>query len=190
MADHIDHVLEQWGTERPDLDVSPTAVIGRVSQLARLIDAELRRTFSAHGLDSASFDVLASLRRSGPPYRLTPTELMRSSMVTSGAITQRLDRLEARSLVIRTSNTSDNRSRYVALTDEGRALVDRVLPDHLDTEQRLLAGLTGPRRRELAGTLRDWLETLVDAPERRPGSPGSRAARHQQPVRPSKLSSS
>lgn len=162
MADHVDRVLEQWGRERPDLDVSPTAVIGRLSRLARLIDVELRRTFSAHGLEPASFDVLASLRRSGPPYRLTPTELMRSSMVTSGAITQRLDRLEERRLITRISSASDRRSRYVALTDEGRALVDRVLPDHLDTEQRLLAGLTGPRRDELAETLRDWLESLLE----------------------------
>lgn len=163
MADHVDRVLEQWGAERPDLDVSPTAVIGRVSRLARLIDAELRRTFSAHGLDPASFDVLTSLRRSGPPYRLTPTELTHSSMVTSGAITQRLDRLEERGLITRTSSQSDKRSRHVALTDDGRMLVDRALPDHLDTEQRLLAGLTMPRRDEVAEALRDWLEALGDA---------------------------
>ena len=95
-VDHVDRVLAQWARQRPDLDVSPMAVIGRLSRATRLIDAELRRTFAAHGLDAASFDVLATLRRSDPPHRLTPAALMRSAMVTSGAVTQRLDRLEER----------------------------------------------------------------------------------------------
>ncbi|REF00855.1 MarR family winged helix-turn-helix transcriptional regulator [Thermomonospora umbrina] len=162
MADHVDRVLEQWATHRPDLDASPMAVIGRLSRLARLVDAELGRTFAEHGLDRASFDVLATLRRSGPPFRLTPTELTRSSMVTSGAITQRLDRLESRGLVGRTPSASDGRGVLVALTDDGRALIDRVLPHHIDTENRILAALTRPRRDQLADTLRDLLESLGD----------------------------
>src|SRR5687767_8062557 len=109
MADHVDHVLEQWGLQRPDLDVSPMAVIGRLTRLSQLLGAELRRTFGAHGLDAASFDVLATLRRSEPPHRLTPAELMRASMVTSGAVTQRLDRLETRGLVTRAPSASDGR---------------------------------------------------------------------------------
>ncbi|GAA2244747.1 MULTISPECIES: MarR family winged helix-turn-helix transcriptional regulator [Kitasatospora] len=165
MADHVDLVLAQWAAERPDLDASPMAVIGRLTRLHRMIDAELRRTFGSHGLDGASFDVLATLRRSGPPYRLTPTGLMRASMVTSGAITQRLDRLEGRGLVVRSSSESDGRSVLVELTDAGRELVDRVLPDHLDTEQRLLAGLTGAQRDALTGALRTLLESLGDASE-------------------------
>ncbi|MGI5289835.1 MarR family winged helix-turn-helix transcriptional regulator [Nonomuraea polychroma] len=168
MADHVDFILKQWGAQRPDLDVSPMAVIGRLSRLSRLIDAELRRTFAAHGLDRASFDVLATLRRSDPPHRLTPAELMRASMVTSGAITQRLDRLEERGLVTRTPSESDGRGVYVTLTEEGFALIDRALPDHVATEHRVLAALSGERREELAGTLRDLLESLGDVKERSP----------------------
>lgn len=162
MADHVDLVLKQWDAQRPDLDVSPMAVIGRLSRAHRLIDAELGRTFAKHGLDRASFDVLATLRRSDPPHRLTPTGLMRASMVTSGAITQRLDRLEARGLVARTPSESDGRGVQVELTDEGRALIDRALPDHVDNETRVLGALTGPQREELAGTLRTLLESLGD----------------------------
>ncbi|MFC9324715.1 MarR family winged helix-turn-helix transcriptional regulator [Kitasatospora sp. NPDC057015] len=162
MTDHVDKVLEQWGRERPDLDVSPMAVIGRLKRLYRLLDVETRKTFAAHGLDPASFDVLATLRRSGPPHRLTPAELMRTSMVTSGAVTQRLDRLEARGLVTRTPSESDGRVVFVALTADGRALIDEALPDHVDTEHRLLSGLTAPQRDTLADTLRDLLESLGD----------------------------
>jgi DNA-binding MarR family transcriptional regulator len=162
VADHVDRLLDQWRTERPDLDVSPMAVIGRLSRLNRLVDAELRQTFGAHGLDAASFDVLATLRRSGPAHRLTPAELMRASMVTSGAITQRLDRLEARGLVTRTPSATDGRVVYVALTDDGRALIDRALPDHVETEHRVLAGLSRAQREALAGVLRELLESLGD----------------------------
>ena len=169
MADHVDRVLEQWAAQRPDLDVSPMAVIGRLSRLSRLIGAELGRTFSAHGLDPASFDVLATLRRSDPPHLLTPTELMRSSMVTSGAITQRLDRLQARGLVTRTPSASDGRGVQVALTAAGLALIDQALPDHVDTENRLLATLTTTQRDALADTLRTLLESLGDTTNRLAG---------------------
>ncbi|MFI6049989.1 MarR family winged helix-turn-helix transcriptional regulator [Streptomyces violascens] len=162
MADHVDLALEQWHARRPDLDVSAMAVIGRLKRLTRIAEAELRRTFARHGLDAASFDVLATLRRSDPPQRLTPAELMRASMVTSGAITQRLDRLEARGLVARTPSAADGRVVHVALTDEGRALIDQVLPDHLATEERLLAALSPARRTELADGLRELLESLGD----------------------------
>ncbi|SEG99840.1 DNA-binding transcriptional regulator, MarR family [Nonomuraea solani] len=162
MADHVDLVLRQWGAQRPDLDVSPMGVLGRLSRLQQVVSAEQRRTFAAHGLDTASFDVLATLRRSDPPHRLTPNELMRASMVTSGAVTQRLDRLESRGLVVRTPSESDGRGVHVTLTEEGRALIDRVLPDHLDTEQRLLAALPEEERQALAGTLRVLLESLGD----------------------------
>lgn len=162
MADHVDMVLAQWAAQRPDLDVSPMAVIGRLSRLARVVDARLSRTFASHGLDRASFDVLATLRRSDPPHRLTPTELMASSMVTSGAITQRLDRLAARGLVTRTPSAKDGRSQEVSLTPEGYALVERVLPDHLATEQGILAPLDAEARAELATTLATLLANLSD----------------------------
>lgn len=162
MADHVDMVLAQWAAQRPDLDVSPMAVIGRLSRLARVVDTRLNRTFATHGLDRASFDVLATLRRSDPPHRLTPTELMGSSMVTSGAITQRLDRLAARGLVTRTPSAKDGRSQEVSLTPEGFALVERVLPDHLETEQRILAPLSESARSELASTLAVLLAAMAD----------------------------
>lgn len=158
MADHVDEVLAQWAAVRPDLDVSPMGVIGRLSRLHRLIDGELGRAFAVHDLDRASFDVLATLRRNDRP--LTPAELMRSSMVTSGAVTQRLDRLSARGLVTRTPSTTDGRVVYVSLTDEGRALIDRALPDHVANEHRLLASLNEEERDTLAATLRSLLETL------------------------------
>jgi DNA-binding MarR family transcriptional regulator len=162
MADHVDLVLGQWHAQRPDLDVSPMAVIGRLSRLSRLVDVELGKTFASHGLDRASFDVLATLRRSAPPHRLTPTELMRASMVTSGAVTQRLDRLEARGLVVRAPNENDGRGVVVALTDAGLDLIDRVLPDHLATENRLLGALSPTERSALADTLKQVLESLGD----------------------------
>ncbi|MFI7000933.1 MarR family winged helix-turn-helix transcriptional regulator [Nocardia sp. NPDC050175] len=163
MTDHVDHVLAQWQDQRPDLDVSPMAVLGRLSRLSQLTGAELRKTFTAHGLDPASFDVLATLRRSEPPHSLTPTELMHSAMVTSGAITQRLDRLEDRGLVRRSRSESDGRGIRVDLTDTGRTLIDDALPDHVATEERLLAPLNPKQRAALADALRTLLESLGDA---------------------------
>jgi DNA-binding MarR family transcriptional regulator len=162
MADHVDHVLEQWAGQRPDLDVSPMAVLGRLARVTRLVEPELRRTFAAHGLDGAAFDVLATLRRSDPPHSLTPAELMQSAMVTSGAISQRLDRLESRGLVTRAPSESDGRSVRVQLTTDGLELIDRALPDHVKTESLVLSGLTREQRDTLAGTLRELLESLGD----------------------------
>jgi DNA-binding MarR family transcriptional regulator len=167
MTDAVEALLAQWRRERPDLDTSPMGVVGRISRLARLVETAQRRTFAEHGLDPASFDVLATLRRSGPPYRLTPGELTRSAMVTSGAITQRLDGLEARGLVRRTPSTEDGRSRVVELTPGGRAAVDAVLPHHLATERQLLAGLAGDDLRALATLLGRLLEELEG-----PAAPG------------------
>ncbi|MDH6116193.1 MarR family transcriptional regulator [Kitasatospora sp. GAS204B] len=162
-TDHVDLVLAEWARQRPDLDVSPMAVMGRLKRLGRLVDAELKRTFAAHGLDPAAFDVLATLRRSDPPHRLTPAELMRAAMVTSGAVSQRLEKLEERGLVSRRPSATDGRVVHVELTEAGRELVDRVLPDHLATERRLLAALGGPERGALADTLRALLLALGDA---------------------------
>jgi DNA-binding MarR family transcriptional regulator len=160
VPDPVDRILAQWAEQRPDLDVSPMGVIGRLSRASRLVDAELRRTFAAHDLDAASFDVLATLRRAGPDDGLTPTELMRSAMVTSGAITQRLDRLEARGLVTRSPRAADGRGVLVALTPAGRELIDRALPDHVATEHRLLAALDTGQRAALTDALRALLAAL------------------------------
>lgn len=162
MPDHVDHLLAQWAVERPDLDVSAMGVVGRLARVQRLVEAELRTTFAAHHLDASSFDVLATLRRNASAGGLTPAALMRSAMVTSGAVTQRLDRLEDRGLVHRSPSDADRRSVLVHLTDAGRALVDATLPDHVATEERLLAGLDAEQRDVLASTLRILLEHLGD----------------------------
>jgi DNA-binding MarR family transcriptional regulator len=150
----VDRILGQWQRERPDLDRSPMAVVGRISRIARRVDLAQRATFARYELDPPAFDVLATLRRSGEPFALTPGDLMRSAMVTSGAITQRLDRLESRGLVRRDPHPDDGRVVLVSLTPAGRDLVDRVLPDHVATQERLLAGLTRDQRSALADLLR------------------------------------
>jgi DNA-binding MarR family transcriptional regulator len=154
MTDPVDRILGQWQRERPDLDRSPMAVVGRISRIARRVDLAQRATFARYELDPPAFDVLATLRRSGEPFALTPGDLMRSAMVTSGAITQRLDRLESRGLVRRDPHPDDGRVVLVSLTPAGRDLVDRVLPDHVATQERLLAGLTRDQRSALADLLR------------------------------------
>ncbi len=162
--DAVEHILDQWAVERPDLDFSPVRVIGRISQLHREVHLAQRATFARHGLDAPSFDVLAALRRAGPPYQLTPTALMRTALVTSGAITQRLDRLEERGLITRERSQDDGRAVVVSLTDAGHAALDEALPDHLETERKLLEGLTDDEREQLAGLLRTFLVTLGRIP--------------------------
>ena len=141
------------------------AVVGRISRIQRRIDLAQRETFARFGLDPPAFDVLATLRRSGAPHALTPGSLMRTAMVTSGAITQRLDRLEARGLVTRGPHPDDGRVVVVALTPAGLTLVDEVLPAHLQTEEHLLAALSPLERATLAALLR----TLDGALESPPG---------------------
>lgn len=160
--DAVDRITAQWARERPDLDVGPMTVIGRISRLADLLDERLRPVFAEVGLGTGDFDVLASLRRSGEPFRLTPTELCASMMVTSGAVTKRVDRLEREGLVARTVNDLDARGRVIALTPAGRSLVDRLHPLHLANEDGLLDALDGPERAQLAGLLRKLLVSLDD----------------------------
>jgi DNA-binding MarR family transcriptional regulator len=163
--DALDLILEQWARERPDLDCSPMGVIGRISQLQREVFLRQRATFAQHGLDVPSFDVLAALRRAGEPYQLTPTALMRTALVTSGAITQRLDRLEERGLITRGRSEADGRAVVVTLTDAGRTALDEALPDHLETERTMLAGLSAADRELLTGLLRRWLVGLGRLPQ-------------------------
>lgn len=160
-SDAVDRIVEQWTSVRPELDSSPVAVVGRVSRLSRLVDRVLAESFGRHGLESWMYDVLATLRRSGPPYELTAGELVRQTMVTSGAITNRIDRLEALGFVERTS-AEDRRKVIVRITAEGRALVDRVVHDHLETERGILAPLSPRQQDELARLLRKLLVGLGD----------------------------
>src|ERR671913_985101 len=155
--DALDRILDQWRQERPDLDCSPMGVIGRISQLQREVHLAQRATFAKHGLDAPSFDVLAALRRAGPPYQLTPTALMRTALVTSGAITQRLDRLEEKGLITRERSEADGRAVVVTLSPAGRAALDAALPAHLETQRALLDRLPAEDREVLAGLLRRLL---------------------------------
>lgn len=164
VQDVVDRIVGQWAAVRPDVDSSPVEVVGRVSRLSRLIDRRLAENFARHGIENWMYDVLATLRRSGPPYELTAGELVRQSMVTTGAITNRIDRLEQRGLVER-AGASDRRKVIVRLTDAGRDLVDEVVTGHLDTERELLGALTPRQRQELAHLLRAMLLGLGDRPD-------------------------
>jgi DNA-binding MarR family transcriptional regulator len=151
--DHAQHVVDQWAAVRPELDVTPVLVIGRLHRVARALTTELLTVYNAHGLGEGDFDVLATLRRTGGRHELTPTELMEQTMVTSGAVTKRLDRLEGAGLVERRVSEDDRRSRIVALTEKGRELIDRAAPEHFANEARLLEPLTARERATLAGLL-------------------------------------
>ncbi|MFE7600203.1 MarR family winged helix-turn-helix transcriptional regulator [Streptomyces sp. NPDC057494] len=151
--DAIAAIVDQWKRERPDLDASPMLVIGRLFRLTQALDQQLRPPFAAAGLGSGDFDLLAALRRAGEPYALSAGELSRTVLVTTGAITKRVDRLEARGLVARTVDEADSRGRLISLTPEGVALTDELIAVHLDNQRRLLAGLDGEQQAQLAGLL-------------------------------------
>lgn len=138
-------------------------MLGRIEWIAARADAALRPLFADAGLGNGDFTALAALRRAGAPYALSPGELATAMLVTTGAVTKRVDRLLAQGLVTRGPAASDGRGRVVTLTDEGRALVDRLMPAHLANEDRLLGGLTGAQRRELAGLLH-VLAASLDGP--------------------------
>ena len=158
--DGVDLILEQWSRERPDLDVSPMGVIGRISRLSRIFERGLAELFSSFGLGGGEFDVLATLRRAGDPYQLTPTELSKSLMVSSGGMTNRLDRLERAGFITRLPDPSDRRGTLVCLTDEGRRLVDEVVAAHVENERRLLHTLDRSEREALAALLRKLLASF------------------------------
>jgi DNA-binding MarR family transcriptional regulator len=155
--DDVDRVVAAWQRERPDLDLSPLAVLSRVSRLAKRLDRARDRAFATHGLAVWEFDVLVALRRTGPPYRLTPGQLLAETLVTSGTMTNRIDRLERRGLVVREPAPDDRRVTLVALTDEGRARVDAAFEDLLAEERLLLADLDAAARTEVAAGLRRLL---------------------------------
>jgi DNA-binding MarR family transcriptional regulator len=152
--DEVDTIVQAWRRERPDIDVAPMEVLSRISRLARHLDRLRANTFNAHRLESWEFDVLAALRRSGPPYRLSPGQLLRETLVTSGTMTNRVDRLAGRGLVIRQDHPNDRRGVLVQLTDAGREAVDATLAELMAAERQILAGLTAADHDQLAGSLR------------------------------------
>ena len=179
--DHVDFVRAQWARERADLDTSTIAIIARLGRVREYIDDGLERTFAEHGLSRPAWDVLASLRRSGPPYRLSPTDLYRGLMRTSGAMTNRLQRLEQAGLIERIADPDDGRSLLVGLTPRGRELVDRVAPAHLENERRLLAALDPAEQQRLAALLKKLLVHFEQERPIAPRRPPRRARRGRAP---------
>jgi DNA-binding MarR family transcriptional regulator len=154
VQDEVDRLVEAWGRERPDLDLEPMEVLSRVSRLSHQLDAARRTAFTDHGIEPWEFDVLAALRRAGAPYELSPGRLLKETLVTSGTMTNRVDRLVARSFVERLPDPRDRRGVLVRLTGEGRRTVDGALAALLERERPLLAALSPHERRDLAGLLR------------------------------------
>jgi DNA-binding MarR family transcriptional regulator len=157
LRDEVDELVAAWQAQRPDLDVEPLQVLSRISRLARHLDIARRAAFANHGLESWEFDVLSALRRQGPPFQLTPSALVRATLVTSGTMTNRIDRLAAAGLVRREPDPSDKRGVLVTLTGEGAERVDAALADLLGRERQLLAGLDEIERKQLAALMRTLL---------------------------------
>ncbi|MFC7374226.1 MarR family winged helix-turn-helix transcriptional regulator [Brachybacterium sp. GCM10030268] len=164
MDDRVSDFLAQWQRERPDLDVRPMGVFGRISRVQELVSGPLQANFRQHGLNNGEFDTLATLRRAGAPYTLTPGELAASSMVTGAAMTNRLQRLEDKGMLERTMDPSSRRRVLVSLTAAGLSTVDEVVVDHLRTEQELLdRGLSPAEQEQLASLLATFLQRSGDA---------------------------
>ncbi|MCD0442970.1 MarR family transcriptional regulator [Glycomyces sp. A-F 0318] len=159
--DAVAHMAEQWRRERPDLDPSPMLVVGRMFRLVNEWDRRLRGPFAEAGLGNGDFDVLAALRRSGEPYALSAGELSRTVLVTTGAITKRVDRLEAGGWAVRSVDEEDSRGRRIALTEAGMRLVDELMAVHLEHQARLIGRLDGDERGELARLLAKLAEDAV-----------------------------
>jgi len=159
-VDEVDRIVQAWRRERPDLDVSPLEVLSRVTRLARHLDRARSAAFARHDLETWEFDVLTALRRSGEPYRLSPGQLVAQTMVTSGTMTNRIDRLAGRGLVRRLPDPADGRGVMVRLEDSGRLLADAALADLLQTERNVLAVLDPGEHERLSGLLRSLLTTL------------------------------
>jgi DNA-binding MarR family transcriptional regulator len=155
--DEVDRLVAAWRRERPDLDVRPLEVLSRVTRLARHLDRARRTAFAEHALEPWEFDVLSALRRAGEPYQLSPGQLLTQTLVTSGTMTNRIDRLAARELVVRGPDPADRRGVLVRLTDAGRELADAALAGLLKNERDLLAALPADQ----LGTLADLLRTLT-----------------------------
>ncbi|WP_344187593.1 MarR family transcriptional regulator [Kribbella karoonensis] len=171
--DHVARIQAEWRAERPDVDTAPQGVIGRLHRIANRLTAELTLLYAQFGLTEGEFDVLAALRRAGAPYERAPGEIALHTMVTTGAVTKRVDRLEAAGLVRRRRSDADGRGRVVRLTPAGRRLIDKAFTAHMANEQRLLSSLEPAERAQLEALLTTWLGYL-EPPDRIDG--GTRAA--------------
>lgn len=164
-SDFVDLIVEQWSRERPDLDVRSVTILGRLHRCDLRYQALVSHALAKFELTTAAFDVLASLRRSGPTYRRTAGQLAQTGLITTGGLTQRIDRLERRGLVERLRAPTDRRLVYIQLTHEGRDLIDRVVEVHFEGQNRMLDGLTLTEQRQLAQLL-GRLETSLGSAER------------------------
>lgn len=164
MQDEVDRLVSAWARERPDLDVRPLEVLSRVTRLAHHLDRARRTAFAAHDLEVWEFDVLAALRRAGRPYVLSPGRLLEQTLVTSGTMTNRVDRLESRGLVQRLPDPADRRGVHVRLTPSGRERVDAALADLLDRERQLLEALSRADQDALSGLLRRLVVPFEERP--------------------------
>lgn len=158
--DRIDKITKQWQRERPDLDVSPMGLIGRLGNITLHLSREMEKVFSQFGLNTSSFDVLATLRRAGDPYTLSPGEMLSTLMVTSGTMTNRIDQLEKAGWVIRKVNPEDGRGFLVSLTPEGLELINQVIEAHVENQKRLVSGLSQQEQQALNQLLKVFLNTL------------------------------
>ena len=158
--DHVDGIIGEWQRERPDLDVSPIGIVGRLHRLAAALTEELVQVYREHGLGEGEFDVLAALRRAGEPFERAPGDLANHTMVTTGAMTKRIDRLEAAGLVTRRPSANDGRGRVVALTQKGRETIDGAFEAHVANEKRLVGMLDPADRAALEPILTAWLRVL------------------------------
>lgn len=160
--DHVDHILTQWRRERPDLDVGPMGLLGRLHRLSTHLGREVEAVLLKHGLSSSAFDVLATLRRAGSPYRLSPGDLLAMTMVSSGTMTNRIDQLEKAGLVERIHNPQDRRSVLISLTDRGFAIVEAAVGAHVENQHRLVAHLSEEERAALDGLLKRFLQDFEE----------------------------
>ncbi|SLN35096.1 MarR family winged helix-turn-helix transcriptional regulator [Oceanibacterium hippocampi] len=158
--DRVDDIIAQWNRERPDLDVAPMALIGRIRRLSAHLGREMADTQAKFGLTPASFDVLATLRRSGPPYSLSPGELLATMMITSGTMTHRIDQLAKAGLVARAVNPDDRRSVRITLTEQGFATIEAAVTEHVATQARLTAALGADEAAALNALLSRYLTTF------------------------------
>jgi DNA-binding MarR family transcriptional regulator len=164
MEDEVDRLVAAWRRERPDLDVQPLQVLSRVSRLARHLDRARRAAFAEHGLEPWEFDVLTALRRAGRPYQLSPGQLLTQTLVTSGTMTNRIDRLAGKDLVQRLPDPDDRRGVLVRLTALGQQKADQALAGLLHHERELLAELSGGQQAELAALLRQLVAPFDNIP--------------------------
>jgi DNA-binding MarR family transcriptional regulator len=161
--DHVDEIVAQWQNERPDLNVAPLALYGRLFRIVHLSDDALTKGLAPFGLRPGWFDLLAALRRAGAPYELNPTQLMFATLLSSSGMTKRLDRMESAGLIERRPDPHDRRGTLIRLTRRGRTVIDKAVKTHVRNEERLLDALTAAERRTLDGLLKNLLIQLERA---------------------------